>query len=173
MVAVCGNGKLEAGESCDAGPLNGLFLGNGTGCSKTCTKEPKCRDAAGVNRACDVTCGNGNVEMGEDCDDGNQVDGDGCSADLQGREWIPPAAPRLRPDTEDCLPLATGKCLRLPAIFRDFKNEKLTGGPPRFLLSRRAGDAAGGHQRGAGQAEPHVLHQAVLRAELQRSGAQE
>ena len=32
------------------------FLGNGTGCSKTCTKEPKCRDgAAAATRACDVT----------------------------------------------------------------------------------------------------------------------
>ncbi|MEP6654966.1 MAG: DUF4215 domain-containing protein, partial [Myxococcales bacterium] len=71
IVALCGNGKVQEGESCDVGPLNGLFFGNGTGCSKSCTKEPKCRDGvAATTRACDVSCGNGNKESGEDCDDG-------------------------------------------------------------------------------------------------------
>ena len=30
-----------------------------------------------------VTCGNGTVDAGEGCDDGNTVDGDGCSASCQ------------------------------------------------------------------------------------------
>src|SRR5947209_7643464 len=50
--AVCGNGMAEKGESCDAGGANGLFFGDGTGCSKTCTREPTCRDSQGKNQAC-------------------------------------------------------------------------------------------------------------------------
>src|SRR5436305_649200 len=55
-VAVCGNGVQEGNEGCDCGdgtaahPVpascpgpNGLFTGDGSGCSKTCTKEPQCR----------------------------------------------------------------------------------------------------------------------------------
>src|SRR4029078_2135015 len=68
--AVCGNKKVEAGESCDEGDCvagslkcNALFLGDATGCSKSCVKEPKCRDGA-TTRACDTSCGNGNVEAG-------------------------------------------------------------------------------------------------------------
>jgi len=120
--AVCGNGKLETGETCDAGPMNGLFLGDGTGCSKTCTTEPKCRDGA-TTRACDVTCGNGNLELGEDCDDGNTADGDGCSSKCktEGGFMCPPM---LKPDSEPCVGSTdpTVKCLHLPVIVRDFKS---------------------------------------------------
>ena len=131
--AVCGNGKLETGETCDAGPMNGLFLGDGTGCSKTCTTEPKCRDGA-TTHACDVTCGNGNLELGEDCDDGNTADGDGCSSKCktEGGFMCPPM---LKPDSEPCVGSTdpTVKCLHLPVIVRDFKSEKETGGHPDFL----------------------------------------
>jgi len=81
---VCGNGILEAGEVCDCGTdptklptgctgPNGLFNGDGTGCSKTCTKEPSLRgtNGTGATHACTPTCGNGNLESGEGCDDGN------------------------------------------------------------------------------------------------------
>jgi len=38
-------------------------------------------DGDGVGDVCDLeTCGNGVVEMGETCDDGNGLDGDGCSS---------------------------------------------------------------------------------------------
>ncbi|MBN9165704.1 MAG: hypothetical protein BGO98_04950 [Myxococcales bacterium 68-20] len=38
------------------------------------------RDVEVAQDASAATCGNGEVEAGEDCDDGNVVDGDGCSA---------------------------------------------------------------------------------------------
>jgi len=132
--AVCGNGTVESGESCDAGDLNGLFYGDGSGCSKTCTKEPKCRDGA-TTRACDTTCGNGNVEMGEDCDDGNTADGDGCSHDCKKEQGKFSCTDQMLPDTVDCKQSAnSGKqCLELPIIYRDFKNESVSGGHPDFF----------------------------------------
>jgi cysteine-rich repeat protein len=57
----CGNGRIDPGEECDRGDLNGA---DGIGCASTC-----------VHR-----CGDGAVQSGEECDDGNSVDGDGCSA---------------------------------------------------------------------------------------------
>lgn len=49
-------------------------------------------DGDGVGDACDVQrCGNGILEGGEECDDGNGVSGDGCSADCV---LICAAAPR-------------------------------------------------------------------------------
>ncbi|MBC8133483.1 MAG: hypothetical protein H7X95_10930, partial [Deltaproteobacteria bacterium] len=142
-VAVCGNKKVEAGESCDTGNdltmggLNGLFLGNGMGCSKTCTKEPRCRDGA-TTRACDVTCGNGNRESGEDCDDGDLANGDGCSSTCKVESGFT-CSDQERPDTEPCGPRVdppvanAPQCLKMPAIFRDFKSEKETGGHPDFF----------------------------------------
>lgn len=129
-IAQCGNGMVETGEACDAGPLNGLFLGDGSGCSRTCTKEPKCRDGA-MTRACDISCGNGNVEMGEECDDGNAASGDGCSADCKTESGFDCAA-QMRPDTAPCASGA-GECLKIPVVYRDFKSEKETGGHPDFF----------------------------------------
>jgi cysteine-rich repeat protein len=57
--AACGNGELDAGESCDDG--NSVA---GDGCDPNCTP---------------TGCGNGYVSAGEDCDDGNAVDDDCCS----------------------------------------------------------------------------------------------
>ena len=135
--AVCGNGMVEAGESCDAGDQNGLFFGDGSGCSKTCTKEPKCRDGSGTvtTRACDITCGNGSVETGEDCDDGNTADGDGCSHDckLEGGSFS--CSNQMLSDAVDCKQSVNSgnQCLELPVIYRDFKNESQSGGHPDFF----------------------------------------
>jgi fibro-slime domain-containing protein len=135
--AVCGNGKVEAGESCDEGTCvasslkcNGLFLGDGSGCSKTCVKEPKCRDGA-TTRACDTSCGNGNIETGEECDDGNLAKGDGCD-DKCKKEAGFTCTPQMRPDTEACS-TGSGDCLKLPVVYRDFKNESVSGGHPDFF----------------------------------------
>jgi cysteine-rich repeat protein len=45
-------------------------------------------------------CGDGVVEAGEDCDDGNRVSGDGCSATCQSEALVPP--PHCSGD-EQCL----------------------------------------------------------------------
>ncbi len=90
----CGNGVLEAGELCDDGNGTG-----GDGCSAICFVDglPTGSDctnggsAACASGVCDTTatpdtcegagtCGNGVVEAGEACDDGNGTSGDGCSA---------------------------------------------------------------------------------------------
>jgi len=95
--AVCGNGRLEPGEACDAGTANSAS----GACTDTCQKAV-CGDGkveAGVED-CDngknqfgqnfetdtctanckpVVCGNGILQVGEQCDDGNTVAGDGCS----------------------------------------------------------------------------------------------
>jgi cysteine-rich repeat protein len=129
--AVCGNGKLENGEACDLGSKNGLFYGDGMGCSKTCTKEPICRDSAGKNRACDVVCGDGNLNLGEECDDGNLRDGDGCSKSCTKEDGFTCSVATLL-DGSPCLS-GSGQCLELPVIYRDFQPQNLPGGHPDFL----------------------------------------
>lgn len=57
---VCGNGTVEAGESCDDGNFS-----NDDACNIACTA---------------AQCGNGSVEPGEQCDDGNTTNGDLCAA---------------------------------------------------------------------------------------------
>ncbi|MFH1193715.1 MAG: DUF4215 domain-containing protein [bacterium] len=63
--SVCGNGKVEKGESCDDNNVR-----NGDGCSFVCLSEGT---AASI-------CGNNIKDKGEDCDDGNTTNGDGCSS---------------------------------------------------------------------------------------------
>lgn len=63
----CGNGVLDRGEQCDAGP------GGGRGCSAECQLLG--------SRAGGSTCGNGDVAAGEACDYGSVAPGGGCSAD--------------------------------------------------------------------------------------------
>ncbi len=97
--AICGNGILELGETCDDGAQNSLAP---NACRTDCTK-PRCGDGIiddlygetcddgntadgdGCSASCipegTAQCGNGVKEAGEDCDDGNTNDGDGCSSD--------------------------------------------------------------------------------------------
>lgn len=58
---------------------------NGDGCSANCRVEDgwKCVDDvnfSSVGDTCTFVCGNSVVNDSEDCDDGNYVAGDGCSA---------------------------------------------------------------------------------------------
>lgn len=98
-VAGCGDGMTGVGEECDDGNT-----ASGDGCSAFCQIEGACcltdgtcvpastqvtcdtldGSFVGAGAACGVgvcpLCGNGVIESGERCDDGNQVAHDGCSA---------------------------------------------------------------------------------------------
>jgi cysteine-rich repeat protein len=91
---VCGDSVVDAGEQCDDG--NGV---NGDGCDNDCTIPPTCGDGfvdPALGETCDppgspagannnicrqdcTVCGDGVLDSGEQCDDGNSDDGDGCS----------------------------------------------------------------------------------------------
>ena len=93
--AMCGDGKVAGKEQCDDGNTTA-----GDGCSPTCTLEGKpvgvpegwiCTSPSagggdggagtckGPTTCTTTTCGNGKTEGSEQCDDGNQATGDGCS----------------------------------------------------------------------------------------------
>lgn len=73
---VCGNQELDPGEECDDGCMAGepgvceAPFDDGDGCSHTCYLEYE-----------PLVCGNGVKEIAnfEECDDGNDVDWDGCT----------------------------------------------------------------------------------------------
>lgn len=81
---------VPASGACASSPANeGGACNDGSGC----TLEDKCHNGgcsglpcasygkSCVNNKCvDQVCGNGNQEPGEECDDGNLANGDGCSA---------------------------------------------------------------------------------------------
>ena len=79
----CGDGIWVANELCDDGNAH-----NGDGCSSSCSIEAgwKCAvpDEHAMLSLCYTTCGDGvHVPLKEDCDDENELDGDGCSAGCQ------------------------------------------------------------------------------------------
>src|SRR3569623_1605557 len=76
--AHCGDAVLVAGEQCDPPSM-------GPGCSTACQVDPGfvCSppSSGATGSKCRATvCGDGKKEGTEACDDGNAVDGDGCSA---------------------------------------------------------------------------------------------
>lgn len=104
--ATCGNGTLEPGETCETnGPQEMRCLancddgqactldesqGSSENCNLTCTHTPIARPVNGdgccpagatanSDDDCSSNCGNRVVEADEECDDGNDVEGDGCS----------------------------------------------------------------------------------------------
>ena len=96
MLPVCGDGMVDAGEECDDGNTV-----DADGCQADCMSCPVCGDgildAAKVRRRqphrCRrlpgrlhelPICGDGILDDGEECDDGNNIDADGCQADCAG-----------------------------------------------------------------------------------------
>lgn len=92
--AVCGDGVVTANEACDDGVNNGAYARCMPGCL---ARAAHCGDGrvdapyeACDGEACAVDCkseaahcGDGRVDRGERCDDGNDVDGDGCNVDCR------------------------------------------------------------------------------------------
>ena len=90
----CGNGEIDEGEVCDEGEANSKDNAYHDGtpetapCNSSCTgKVPFCGDAicqlnedtiSCAQDGCTPTCGNGVMEAGEDCDDGNLENTDAC-----------------------------------------------------------------------------------------------
>jgi len=82
----CGNGRLDAGEVCEGGFLQ-LSDNQCSHFDEYTTGTISCY-AAGTPNECTYnfegcgpqSCGNGVREIGEQCDDWNNVNGDGCSA---------------------------------------------------------------------------------------------
>ncbi len=98
---ICGNAIVETGELCDDGNRSG-----GDGCSADCKAIENGYECPAKGGACkpvdtppgpvDVDCGNGVVDEGELCDDGNDLSGDGCSSECQiesGYECTAPGQP--------------------------------------------------------------------------------
>lgn len=123
--AICGDGTLVADELCDDGntkPNDGCtatcapeagFLCDVPG--RSCRKQPDC-----TGGSCTSTCGDGLV-IGEACDDGNLVSGDGCSSTCEVE------------DTYTCETVAAAlpSQLSIPVTYRDFV-AVAAGGSTRF-----------------------------------------
>lgn len=86
--AVCGNGEIESGESCDLGKDSaGKSLNDGkAGCSTTCLVVAGWT-CPGAGQACtkDAFCGDSIVTttLGEQCDDGTNDGAHGCDVDCK------------------------------------------------------------------------------------------
>ena len=84
-VKACGNSQVEGDETCDDGNTE-----SGDGCSADCLNVEDgytCPKEGGACTKQDIPaaaeCGNGKLEDGEACDDGNKSAGDGCSSDCR------------------------------------------------------------------------------------------
>ena len=106
-ISYCGDGTLDQGEECDDGNSN-IFDGCTSDCTLTfcgdgtiqnpngysqyedCEFNSDCNDYDSntidscVKCSCEYEylpyCGDGNLDPGEECDDGNHINGDGCSS---------------------------------------------------------------------------------------------
>jgi YVTN family beta-propeller protein/cysteine-rich repeat protein len=133
----CGDGIVQqACEQCDLGAENGE---PGSGCSADCQAVGQCTGGA---TACQVAgdcpptrgcCGNGVVEGDEECDDGNHVDLDCCSALCETEA------------TGSCEPLPAGVCdvfgpHLVPAFVRRAATRDSNGSPSSSEVWRTSGD---------------------------------
>ena len=79
--STCGDGNVDLNEGCDDG--NNVVGDGCTAClldvGETCMADDRCSSSLCVNGICSA-CGNGFVDVGEGCDDGNTNADDGCNA---------------------------------------------------------------------------------------------
>lgn len=133
-LTVCGDGVAEGSEPCDDG--DDIHVGDG--CSPGCILEPTCAppsleggegpDAGDAPRtiagACTSSCGDGILLAGdeEECDDGNNLSGDGCDENCKPETgWACALETDALPDE-----------LVLPILYRDFiHNTAAAGDKPR------------------------------------------
>ncbi len=87
---LCGNGVVGLGEICDDGVDNTLNEPvGGDGCSRDCKRVEDgftCVEDPDSGMSICTQCGNGILEGGEGCDDGNITSGDGCPDDCSAPE---------------------------------------------------------------------------------------
>jgi len=115
----CGNGTIDPGEECDDDNTV-----SGDGCSHNCVLEYVCGDgicdAANVETCvkcpadCCPFCGDGVLDIwsegeqdpppyeDEGCDDGNNVDGDGCNSGCVDEDGIPTCGNAILETGEEC-----------------------------------------------------------------------
>ncbi len=99
---VCGNGKIESPEICDGNktPCNALLPEKPVG-EATCNSDCKAWDTTScAAQTTESVCGNGKVETGEECDDGNGFNDDGCDTACKKELVTPPADADNSPDTD-------------------------------------------------------------------------
>lgn len=100
-VGPCGDGVVDLGECCDLGSANGPGSGCSTSCEcqgccvSNCAEPPplECATAAECSGGSEGCCGNGILETGEACDDGNLDGGDCCAIDCTVPASCTPACP--------------------------------------------------------------------------------
>ena len=119
----CGDGIVGGGEQCDDGNNKGA-----DGCSPTCQIEAAfyCKNTAynDRNSLCSTRCGDGLTMWmltgpgKEECDDGNLVNGDGCSSDCKVE------------DGYTCTEFTEGNYpdhIEIPVTYRDFRGRDTKG----------------------------------------------
>ena len=77
--AICSDGIISGDEVCDGSNLDGKTcqdFGYANPNTLACGNDCLSFDTSG----CSAVCGDGNTEPGENCDDGNLLNGDGCSS---------------------------------------------------------------------------------------------
>ncbi len=102
---VCGNGIIDGLERCDDSNTNG-----DDGCSADCMTIEPGYECPEEGKPCKTTgstpdCGNGVLEYGEACDDGNLSNFDGCSNECtleSGYECPDPGQPCTPVIVEEC-----------------------------------------------------------------------
>ena len=111
MVGACNKGGVvssNAGVGGNTGAEGTGEKGGGSGLSGgggsiILSVNTAARVDAGINRPVSVSCGNGTLEAGEQCDDGNTDNGDGCSRICQlEANWICPTPGQPCKDVSYC-----------------------------------------------------------------------